>query len=331
MQQHLVLVATDLLSETDIKRISEKAEVVTLSEAEKNLDSLLPKVEVMVIGRWPKMLEDRNKIGMMKSLKMVQCIFAGVDLLPFNLIPDSVVVCSNAGAYSQEVAEHAIALMLSAAHSITRFSTMDRFAMDEASELTKLSREIYGKTAGIVGFGGIGKAFASMLRGFNIRLFAYSRRDENLNEGQASAVILKGRDGLEKLLRESDVVLLSIPLTNNTRHMIGKKELDMMKEDAMIVNVARGEIIDSDAMAEHLKQHPRFIYATDVGWRIDGKESGNPGGRFSGLKNYLTTPHVAGLLSSKTGRPSAQAADNVLRFLQGLEPHNRVKRDEYIA
>ncbi|MEM0118566.1 MAG: NAD(P)-dependent oxidoreductase [Conexivisphaerales archaeon] len=326
----MVLVTTDLLSQTDIRKIAEKAEVMTLSEAEKKLDSILPKVEVMVIGRWPKLL-DEKKTGMMKSLKMVQCIFAGVDLLPFDLIPNTALVCSNAGAYSQEVAEHAMALMLSAAHSITSFSTIDRFSMDEATELTKLSRTIFGKTVGIIGYGGIGKAFASMLKGFNVKLLAFSRRDESTNEGEVSPVILKGRDGLEKLLRESDVVLISIPLTKSTRYMIGKKELEMMKEDAMIVNVARGEIIDADSIAQHLRQHARFIYATDVGWRVDGKESGNPGGKFSGLKNYLTTPHIAGLLSSNTGRPSAHAADNVLRFLQGLEPRNQVNRDEYIA
>jgi Phosphoglycerate dehydrogenase and related dehydrogenases len=317
-----VLITTDLLSQSDVSRIAQVAKVYTMQQLEKGPDSILPQVDVLIIGRWPKSLD----IKKMTSLKMVQSLFAGVDMLPFKEIPGSVIICSNAGAYSYEVAEHAVALMLAAAHAICISGSSDKFTMDEFSELTKISRTIYGKTAGIIGYGGIGKAFQSFLKGFNMKFLAYVRKMQTEN---SEVTMLQGRDGLESLLQQSDVILLSIPLTKRTKGMIGKDQLNIMKEDAIIVNVARGDIVDAKSMAEHLKKHPSFIYASDVGWRIDNKEIGNPQGLFTGLKNYVTTPHIAGLLSSSTGRPSAYAADNVIRFLSGKEPLNEVDREEY--
>jgi len=317
-----VLIATDMLSQPDLSRISQLARIYTLHDVEKNPESVLPQVDVIVIGRWLKGLE----IKRMTSLRMIQSVFAGVDMLPFKDIPNSIVICSNAGAYSYEVAEHAIALMLAAAHSVNISNLSYKFSTDEFFEM---SRSIYGKTAGIIGYGGIGRAFHSMLKGFNMRFLAYVRRVEETKDEEVTMV--EGRHGLENLLHESDVILLSIPLTVKTRGMIGKNELSIMKENALIVNVARGDIVDAKSMAEHLRKHPSFIYASDVGWRIDNQEVGNPHGLFTGLKNYVATPHIAGLLSSSTGRPSAYAADNVIRFLSGKEPLNKVDREEYIV
>lgn len=323
-----VLIATSMLFEQDKKRIAEFANIITLDDIEKD-DKLLPYIDAMIIARWPSMI-DGKRLQKMQSLKMIQCIFAGVDNLPFADIPSNVIICSNAGAYSLEVAEHAAALMLSASHHAGRFQPARNISGQLDQYILSSLRMIYGKKIGIVGYGGIGRAFASLLKGFNPTFLAYSRRKYDKDPEDSSIEILNGREGLDRLLQESDAILLSIPLTKETKYFIGKKELSMMKEDCILVNVARGDIVEPHAIAEHLRLHQNFIYASDVGWIVNGTESMDPYGELSGLKNYLTTPHIAGLLSTKTGRPSKLAADNVIRFLSGENPENQVNRQDYI-
>lgn len=325
-----VLLATSLLSKQELDRLAQYCNIMTEEEVQKHPERL-SSVNVMVIGRWPKFL-DSSLSARLTSLQLVQSIFAGVDNLKMQLIPQSAIICSNAGAYSEEVAEHAVALLLSASHCITLFNQVDRkkFSMDKANEISALTKLVYGRKIGVLGYGGIGRAFAKMLRGFDVSILAYTRNPLT-GEGSTAARFeqYSGVEGLHEVLRRSDALLVSLPLTSKTRGLIGKKELDEMKQDAIMVNVARGDIVDRKAMLEHLRKNPRFFYATDVGWSVDGQESGDPSGEFSSLRNYITTPHVAGSLSSQSGRPSKMVVDNVLRFIKGEKPINVVDRSEY--
>jgi D-3-phosphoglycerate dehydrogenase / 2-oxoglutarate reductase len=138
-----------------------------------------------------------------------------------------------------------------------------------------------------------------------------------------------GREGLLKVLRWSDAVVIALPLSKLTAGLIGKKELQAMKEGAILVNVARAEIVDEAALYAHLSKNPGFTYATDV-WQIkDGKETYASKFPFVKLPNFIGTPHVAGASAALTGEPAKASAANMLRYLRGEEPRNVVDASEY--
>lgn len=312
-----------------LKKLSEYAQIVDIWDAQKDgtLDLLLPDIDIILTAAWPPQLT-KERISRMGDLKMVQCLFAGVDTLPVSILPAHVLLCSNAGAYSQEVAEHAWALVLAASKCITLFSEFSRsqpFFMDRMQETALKMMSLEGKVAGIIGYGGIGSAFGAIAKSFRMRVLGFGRKRSDSEDVE----LFTGTDGLNRVLSEADVVLLSIPLTKSTKGMISSKQLSIMKERAILVNVARGDLVDREAILDHLLRHSEFWYATDVGWRIDGKETADPTGQFGGVKNYLVTPHVAGVSSQPTGRPSLKAIENVIRFIETGNPHNVVDKSEY--
>ena len=134
-----------------------------------------------------------------------------------------------------------------------------------------------------------------------------------------------------KLLRESDAVLLAVPLTNATRGMIGSKELAAMKPDATLVNVARGEVVQKQAMYDHLVSNPRFVYATDVWWPDEkGAETFSPDLPFLELENFLGSPHASGPSAIISGNVGKGVVENLTRYFTGRPVKNVVDRSEYV-
>jgi phosphoglycerate dehydrogenase-like enzyme len=102
-----------------------------------------------------------------------------------------------------------------------------------------------------------------------------------------------------------------------------------MKKEAILVNIARGELVDEKAMYEHLVANPNFRYATDVWWYRESRESLKTDYPFLSLPNFIGTPHVSGPSGLATGRPVRLAVENAIRFLRGLKPRNIVNREDY--
>ncbi|TMD87452.1 MAG: hydroxyacid dehydrogenase, partial [Chloroflexi bacterium] len=136
---------------------------------------------------------------------------------------------------------------------------------------------------------------------------------------------------LEHVLRASDVVVISLPLTRTTKGLIGKKELAWMKPDALLVNVARGAIIDEEALYTHLKSHPTFMAGIDAWWtepflhgtfRMDYP--------FLELPNVLGSPHNSAVVSNIILEAARQAAENVKHFLEGEKVIGIVRREDYL-
>src|SRR5437867_8049560 len=203
----------------------------------------------------------------MSNLRLVQSILAGVNHIPFAQLDKKVVVCSNAGAYSDEVAEYAWSLLLSAAKRIVDFHNavkIDQWTLRrtlDGKEVTILEE----KTLGILGYGGIGSAVARIVKEFSMKIYAFSR--EPVREKGVRS--FQGDKGLLRALAQSDAVILSLPLTKFTNKIIGADELRTMKKDAILVNIARGERVDETALYEHLKANADFRYATEAGWYRD--------------------------------------------------------------
>lgn len=185
-------------------------------------------------------------------------------------------------------------------------------------ELRPSTRDLHGKTVGLIGFGRTGRAVAKRLRGFDVRLIATDPYI-NLSEQEKAefGVTLVERD---VLLREADIVSLHIPLTVETRHLIAGPELQRMKREAILVNVSRGGVIDQDAVCEALRERRIMAAALDV-YSPEPLPAGHP---LTRLDNVVLTPHVAAGTLDAFRAKMRFALGNIARFKGGEEPLERV-------
>jgi phosphoglycerate dehydrogenase-like enzyme len=324
---HNLLIGTDV-DEKSVKMLSRYSSVYKLVDlAEDGLDELLPSIDSLLVFSWPRQLTS-DRLRRMTSLRFIQSILAGVNHIPFASLNSNVIVSSNAGAYSDEVAEYALALLLSAAKRVVELHvslreqkwTLKR-TLDEGSEITILGERLLG----VLGFGGIGSVVGRIATGFGMQVYAYSRK----KPAAKGVRFFTGASGLTELLKKSDAVVLALPLTSQTARIINAERLSVMKKDAILVNVARGELVDEKAMYDHLVANRNFRYSTDVWWYRESRESLKTDYPFLSLPNFVGTPHVSGPSGLATGRPVQLAVENTIRFLKGLRPRNIVNPEEY--
>ena len=325
---HNVLVCTDVVDDKSIRTLSKYSKVDKLADLTGDcLDEVLPSIDCLLVFSWPSQLTN-ERLQKMTSLRFIQSILAGVNHIPFASLNKSVIVSSNAGAYSDEVAEYALALLLSAAKRVVELHvslrdqkwTLKR-TLDEGSEITVLREEVLG----ILGFGGIGSVVGRIAKGFGMQIYAYSRK----KSAAKGVKFFTGPSGLSELLKKSDGVVLALPLTSQTARIMNAERLSEMKKDGILVNVARGELVDEKAMYEHLVANPNFRYATDVWWYRENRESLKTDFPFLSLPNFIGTPHVSGPSGLATGQPVKLAVENTIRYLKRLRPRNIVDQQEY--
>ncbi len=329
LTRRTLLVTTDLLDNLSIRRLSKYAKVIVARrQTEQELSLILPSIDCLLIFAWPAFLT-RERLTSMTRLRFIQSILAGVNHVPFEYIDPKVVVCSNAGAYSDEVAEHAWGLLLAAAKRIVEQDLKIREGHgvlvrhgDAARGITVLK----GKTLGILGYGGIGASVARIARAFGMNVYAFFRKKTMV----AGVRAFTGRRGVNEVLKRSDAVVLALPLNMATKGIIDGRGLASMKNNAILVNVGRGELVDERAVYMRLKTEPMFRFATDVWWYKDGKESLETAFPFGALPNFIGTLHVSGPSAVVGGRPVVLAVENTLRFLKGHRPRNIVNRSDYV-
>ncbi|HEY6820861.1 MAG TPA: hydroxyacid dehydrogenase [Burkholderiales bacterium] len=224
-------------------------------------------------------------------------------------------VCRTPGVNSDAVAELAIALALSAGRRIAELDRRIR-AGAPVKRPDFLAVELFQKTVGVIGVGDIGSRVAKIWQSaFGARVLGYDPYKARLPCEKV--------DKLEALLSQSDLVTLHVPLNDETRHMIGARELGQMKKGAVIVNTCRGGVIDEAALYEALKAGRLFGAGIDVWEEEEPPRKDHP---LLGLPNVVATPHVAGNTFETQARSSMQVAIQVVDALQGkpLNPANRV-------
>ena len=223
-----------------------------------------------------------DELALIGGARLLQTMSAGVDFLKFSALPDGLPVASNGGAYAEPMAEHALAMALAAAkrliveHAALAAGTFNQFEMN---------RVLAGGVCGIFGLGGIGEATAKLMRAIGMRIHAVNRRGAT----DAEVDWIGGVDRLDELLAASDVLLISAPLTRTTLGIIDAAALARMKPDAILINLARGELIDEAALFAHLRAHPRFVACIDAWWVEPGRH-----GRFAMDQPFMTLPNVIG-------------------------------------
>jgi phosphoglycerate dehydrogenase-like enzyme len=217
-----------------------------------------------------------------------------------------VAVCTTPGANTESTADHTIALMLAA---LRRVPQHDRAVRGGAWERTGAATgwELSGATVGLIGCGAIGRAVLRRLSGFDVRALVF--------DPYAEAALGAERAPLERLLRESDVVSLHLPLTRATRGLLDRRRLGLLPSRAVLVNTARGGLIDEEALVEALDRGALRAAALDV-------LALEPPGftRLRELPNVILSPHVAGLSERSVHEMTRRATDAVLAVLAGREP-----------
>lgn len=251
--------------------------------------------------------DDDQDLG---QVRLIQLVSAGADGVDFAALPRQARVAANVGAYADPMAEHVLAMALALAKRLPRNQArMAEGIFDQAETL-----RVRGRTVGILGYGGIGRACARLFRPLGTRIYAIN------TSGRADE--LAGRAGtladLHDMLATADIVVVTLPLTRATRGLIGARELGLMKDDAILVNVARGAIVDEDALFEHLKAHPDFGAGIDTWW--DEPQAGQPFHSrlpFLSLPNVIGSPHNSGIVPGMSAVFMAAAADNVAAYFRG--------------
>jgi len=287
-------------------------------------DEAWASAEVLVATGFPREIpvDLREKA---QKLRLIQAVLAGVDHFPFERFPPDAIVCSNAGAYNVAVAEHAMALLLAAAKDVPLRTDEIRRGLFDQGVTNKL---LAGSTALILGAGGIGMEIASRCKAFDMRVIGIAR-----SQSPRESMDDVGRmEDVPRYLPLSDSVILALPLTRETHGLVDRRFLGSMKEDAILVNIARGKIIVEDDLFDHLKSHPRFRAALDTWWTYPDTKEGRPFHRpFQDLPNVVMTPHVAPMVLGQRARAMEAALDNVIRFLRGEKPWNVVDPADYTA
>lgn len=290
---------------------------------DEELVELARDVEVIVSTRLsPIVAENASK------LKLLQKTGAGVDDMPFDALRPETYMANTSGSNPLPLAEGAVALLLALAKRIVpRHNEFLEGRGDKRGVL------FHGMKAGILGMGSIGVEVAKMLKSLGMKVIATRRkRDEKLRD-ELGLEWLGGQDDLDYLMRESDFLVITIPLTPDTKRLIGEKEIRAMKKGSYIVNVARGAIIQERPLYEALKDGHLAGAALDVWWQPhfwdplwnteDKPPSAYP---FWEMDNVICTPHNIVFTDHQSDASLEIMVENIKRVEKGKTPINLVDK-----
>jgi phosphoglycerate dehydrogenase-like enzyme len=176
-------------------------------------------------------------------------------------------------------------------------------------------RALSGKTVGLIGLGGIGRALARKLTSFNVRLMGVKRHDPQKAKEELGLEWAGTPAEMDVLLGQSDYVVLCLPLTPENRHMIGRQAFNAMKRNAFLINLSRGGLVDRDALEEALASQKIAGAGLDVFWE-EPVDPDDPVFRY----NVLATPHIAGSTDVSISGIVEVVAENIRRLDRGQEP-----------
>jgi len=268
---------------------------------------------------------EEAELSLLSKARLLQFISAGVDFIPLRDLPRELPVAVNGGAYAEPMAEHALAMALAAAKRL--FVEHANLARGAFNQFTP-NRMLAGMTAGILGLGGVGVATARLMRSMGLRVHAINRR------GATDQPVdwIGTPDNLAAMLAAADVLVISLPLTRRTERLIGAVELERMKPDAILINLARGEIIDEAALYAHLRAKPDFTACIDAWW-IEPVRHGvfRMDQPFLSLPNVIASPHNSASAAGWRELALRRAVANCRRALSGEAPLHLIGDDERIA
>lgn len=279
--------------------------------SEEEMCRALADVEFLIL--WGRSLSERA-LRSAKRLRLIQLVSAGFDGMNLALCRElGIPVANNGGANAIDVAEHTLALILAFYRRLPELNAAIRSDPCQLLDTSVTTHTIHGKIVGIVGLGHIGRRVARLLRAFEAVTIYADVVSVPLEVEEELGV---ERVSLEELLRRSDVVTLHVPLLPSTRHLIGQRELTLMKPSAVLVNTCRGGVVDEAALIGALRERRIAGACLDVLER-EPPSRDNPLLRF---ENVLLTPHTAGVTRDTWERRSAFIFANLRRVCDGEKP-----------
>ena len=242
-------------------------------------EEMIPGFDALIIGAHPFPAE---VLARCEKLKIICKHGAGLDNIPLDQAKkQGVIVCNAPGTNSNAVADLAFGLMLSSARLIQRSSLNAR----QGIKKSVIGTDVYGKTLGLLGFGAIAKCVSRRAAGFSMRVLAYDPYVKEVPEEFASFVTLCG---LDEVIRSCDILSIHMPLTDETRGMIGATQLAAMREGSILINTARGGIVDEKALGDALRSGHLMAAALDV-VEDEPLSADHP---LMELENVILTPHI---------------------------------------
>ena len=292
----------------------------------KDRSRLLQEVDVMLSKSFSSEEFPRENIPALSKATLIQLLYAGADNVPFDLLPENITVASNAGAFAEPLAEHVLAMALTLAKSlIPNHRRLEKGDFDDIG----LNTYLKGGVCGIVGLGGNGIAVAKLMRALGMKIHAV---DVSTSPKIEVDFFGSPQENLSEVLSASDVLVLTVPLTKETRGMIDRKALQTMKKDAILINVARGPVVDQEALYKHLSENPQFRAGIDTWW----EEPGSHGAfrlqyPFFDLPNIVGSPHNADMVPGMMPEATRRAVENIKHHLRGEKIRGILNRRDYLG
>ena len=297
--------------------ISQKSRVLTKNEViagVRNKDALLCLLTDKI---------DKSVMRASKNLKVVANYAVGVDNIDITAATKlGIPVTNTPGVLTDAVADHACALLLGIARRLAESDKFVRAGKYKSWEpMLMLGGDFKGKTLGILGLGRIGSSVAERMgRGFGMKILYYDIRRNPKFERSLHAKYAS----VQQLLKSSDYVSVHVPLLPSTHHLVGAKQLAMMKNTAYLINTSRGPVVDEAALVAALRKKQIAGAALDV---FEREPKTAPG--LTKLENVILTPHTASATIATRSAMSEIAAKNILAVLSGHRPPNLVNPEIY--
>jgi len=258
------------------------------------------------------LLTDRIDGAVLKAgsprLKVVATVAVGYDNIDVDAAAArGIAVCNTPRVLDDTTADLAFLLILAAARRIWEAESDLRAGKWPGWDIDQyLGRDVHGAVLGVVGFGRVGQAVARRATGFGMEVLHHTRRETG---------IVGWRGDLDRLLAESDIVTLHVPLTDETRHLIDPRRLALMKRDAVLVNTSRGPVVDEEALAVALEEGAIFAAGLDV---YEREPEVHP--RLLGAPRTVLLPHIGSASLATRTRMARVAAENAVAVLAGERP-----------
>ena len=277
-------------------------------------ESAFDDAEILLLGSVPASVLD-HVVVRSKRLRWIHSAAAGVDRVTTPVVRERALLVTNArGVFSRPIAEYVVMMSLAVARRLPQLLELQR----ERTWQPLRGRELSEMTVGIVGYGSIGVELARLLHPFGCRILA-TRRHPERGAGDATNVELHSLDRLDEVLGASDIVVVAAPLTDETAGMIGAEQLGQMREDAWLINIARGRLVDEIALRRALAS----------GWiggavlDVFGEEPLAPDSPLYDTPNVVITPHTSWASNRVAERTVELFIENLRAFRDG-EPMRNV-------
>lgn len=291
-----------------LRRHISSQHTLRVKDSSRPLEEQTSDAEVLTCLGFPDKIT-RKTIECAPRLKLIHQFGVGLEAVDIEAATErGIYVANTPGTNAVAVAEHAFLLMLSLLRNLpTAIKALKRGKWGQP-----IGAELYGKTLGIIGLGKIGTEVAKRASAFGMKVLAY---DLYIPEGVFIEVGAEQVD-LESLLRESDIVSLHAPVTEETKGMIGKKEFELMKKTAYLINTSRGPLVDKEALYWALTSGEIRGAGSDVFW----VEPPDPTDPILKLENLVQSPHIAGVTYEAYENIAKTIIQNTDRVARGLPP-----------